>query len=62
MKDKVTLREDAEKDSEPLEREINQTRDEMNRTLDSLERKLTAGQLLDQCLKIFRQDRQRDWK
>ncbi len=53
MKDKVTLREDAEKDSETLEREINQTRDEMNRTLDSLERKLTAGQLLDQCLKFF---------
>ena len=53
MNDKATLREDAGKDSETLEREINQTRDEMNRTLDSLERKLTAGQLLDQCLKFF---------
>jgi hypothetical protein len=53
MNDKATLREDAGKDSETLEREINQTRDEMNRTLDSLERKLTPGQLLDQCLKFF---------
>ena len=53
MNDQRTLREDATKDPETLEREINQTRAEMNETLDSLERKLTAGQLLDQCLKFF---------
>ena len=53
MSDQRTLREDAAKDPETLEREINQTRAEMNETLDSLERKLTAGQLLDQCLKFF---------
>jgi ElaB/YqjD/DUF883 family membrane-anchored ribosome-binding protein len=41
------------KDAETLEREINQTRAEMNQTLDALEHKLTAGQLLDQCLKFF---------
>lgn len=41
------------KDAEILEREINQTRAEMNETLDALEHKLTAGQLLDQCLKFF---------
>ena len=44
---------DRRKDPATLEREINQTRAEMNQTLDSLERKLTAGQLLDQCLKFF---------
>jgi ElaB/YqjD/DUF883 family membrane-anchored ribosome-binding protein len=45
--------EDTAKDPATLEREINQTRAEMNQTLDSLERKLTAGQLLDQCLTFF---------
>ena len=44
---------DTAKDPATLEREINQTRAEMNQTLDSLERKLTAGQLLDQCLTFF---------
>jgi Protein of unknown function (DUF3618) len=53
MNESTIYREDRGKDSETLEREVNQTRDEMNQTLDSLERKLTAGQLLDQCLKFF---------
>ena len=53
MNDRMTYAEDREKDSKTLEREVNQTREEMNQTLDSLERKLTAGQLLDQCLKFF---------
>jgi hypothetical protein len=53
MNERTIYREDREKDSETLEREVNQTREEMNQTLDSLERKLTAGQLLDQCLKFF---------
>jgi ElaB/YqjD/DUF883 family membrane-anchored ribosome-binding protein len=52
MNDKVIYTENGE-DPESLEREINETRAEMNETLDSLERKLTAGQLLDQCLKFF---------
>jgi hypothetical protein len=46
----MTNREDSEKDPATLEREISQTRAEMNDTLDRLERKLTPGQLLDQCL------------
>jgi hypothetical protein len=53
MNESTIYREDRGKDSETLEREVNQTREEMNQTLDSLERKLTAGQLLDQCLKFF---------
>jgi hypothetical protein len=52
MNDKVLYKEKRQ-DPETLEREINETRAEMNETLDSLERKLTAGQLLDQCLKFF---------
>ena len=44
---------DSQKDPATLEREINQTRNEMNQTLDALERKLSPGQLLDQCLNIF---------
>lgn len=53
MTDNLNLAEDARKDSTTLEREINQTRAEMNQTLDALEQKLTAGQLLDQCLRFF---------
>jgi hypothetical protein len=53
MNDRITYAEDREKDSKTLEREVNQTREEMNQTLDSLGRKLTAGQLLDQCLTFF---------
>ena len=53
MNPEPNIRYASEKDPETLEREINQTRAEMNETLDSLERKLTAGQLLDQCLKFF---------
>jgi ElaB/YqjD/DUF883 family membrane-anchored ribosome-binding protein len=53
MSDNLTLKEDSRKDPQTLEREIDQTRAEMNETLDRLEQKLTAGQLLDQCLKFF---------
>ena len=53
MNSETQTGEDRRKDPATLEREINQTRAEMNQTLDSLERKLTAGQLLDQCLKFF---------
>jgi hypothetical protein len=44
---------EMEKDPQTLEREIDQTRAAMNQTLDRLERKLTAGQLLDECLKFL---------
>ena len=40
-------------DPATLLREINQTRAAVSQTLDCLERKLTAGQLLDQCLTFF---------
>ena len=53
MNTETQVREDTAKDPATLQREINQTRAEMNQTLDSLERKLTAGQLLDQCLTFF---------
>jgi Protein of unknown function (DUF3618) len=53
MNTETQVREDTAKDPATLEREINETRAEMNQTLDSLERKLTAGQLLDQCLTFF---------
>ena len=53
MNSQTNVRYASEKDPETLEREINKTRAEMSQTLDSLERKLTAGQLLDQCLKFF---------
>lgn len=53
MNTETQVRDDRTKDPATLEREINQTRAEMNQTLDSLERKLTAGQLLDQCLTFF---------
>ena len=52
MKDSKVLENEAEKDPETLEREIDQTRAAMNKTLDSLERKLTPGQLLDECLRF----------
>jgi Protein of unknown function (DUF3618) len=53
MNPTARLNKDTAKDPETLEREIKQTRAEMNQTLDSLERKLTAGQLVDQCLRFF---------
>src|SRR5258708_35377226 len=40
-------------DPATLLREINQTRAAVSQSLDCLERKLTAGQLLDQCLTFF---------
>jgi Protein of unknown function (DUF3618) len=45
--------EHAKKDPATIQREIDYTRAEMNKTLDALEQKLTAGQLLDQCLSFF---------
>ena len=53
MNDETSLRDETKKDPETLEREINQTRAEMNQTLDALERKLTPGQLLDECLSFL---------
>jgi hypothetical protein len=52
MDEHMTFR-DAKKNPATIEREIDQTRAEMNKTLDALEQKLTAGQLLDQCLSFF---------
>jgi Protein of unknown function (DUF3618) len=48
------LRNDAQKDPETLEREINQTRAQMNQTLGALERRLSPGQLVDEALGLFR--------
>src|SRR6266850_7398684 len=53
MNTETQLREDRAEDPATLLREINQTRAAVSQTLDCLERKLTAGQLLDQCLKFF---------
>jgi ElaB/YqjD/DUF883 family membrane-anchored ribosome-binding protein len=52
MDEQMALR-DTKKDPATIEREIDQTRAEMNKTLDALEHRLTAGQLLDQCLNFF---------
>ena len=49
----IDTRDDSQKDPATLEREINQTRSEMNQTLDALEKKLSPGQILDQCLNVF---------
>jgi len=49
----IDTRDDSQKDPETLEREINQTRSNMSQTLDALERKLSPGQLLDQCVNAF---------
>jgi ElaB/YqjD/DUF883 family membrane-anchored ribosome-binding protein len=53
MTETLNSREDTRKDVNTLEQEIKETRAEMNETLDALEEKLTAGQLLDQCLRFF---------
>ena len=53
MSAETQLGEDGTKDPATLVREINQTRAAVSQTLDCLERKLTAGQLLDQCLTFF---------
>jgi ElaB/YqjD/DUF883 family membrane-anchored ribosome-binding protein len=53
MNTETQVGEDSTKDPATLLREINQTRAAVSQTLDSLERKLTAGQLLDQCLTFF---------
>jgi ElaB/YqjD/DUF883 family membrane-anchored ribosome-binding protein len=53
MNTETQVGEDSTKDPATLLREINQTRAAVSQTLDCLERKLTAGQLLDQCLTFF---------
>jgi hypothetical protein len=53
MNEAGTIRDEATKDPETLEREIDQTRASMDRTLDRLERRLTAGQLLDEFLRFL---------
>jgi hypothetical protein len=53
MNENRITQDEREKDPQTLEREIDQTRAAMNQTLDSLERRLTAGQLVDQCLKFL---------
>jgi ElaB/YqjD/DUF883 family membrane-anchored ribosome-binding protein len=49
------LRNDAQKDPETLEREIDQTRAQMNQTLGAIERKFSPGQLVDEALGLFRE-------
>jgi hypothetical protein len=49
------LSDDARKDPETLEREIDQVRAEMSRTLEALERKFSPGQLLDYYLGAVRE-------
>ena len=53
MNEDIRVGDGPRTDPEALERQIRQTRAEMNETLNTLERKLTAGQLLDQCLRFF---------
>jgi ElaB/YqjD/DUF883 family membrane-anchored ribosome-binding protein len=55
MNEPMNLREDAEKDPDTLEREIDQTRAEMNQTLGALERRLTPGQIVDEAMGLFRE-------
>jgi hypothetical protein len=55
MNEPINLREDAEKDPDTLEREIDQTRAEMNQTLGALERRLTPGQIVDEAMGLFRE-------
>jgi ElaB/YqjD/DUF883 family membrane-anchored ribosome-binding protein len=55
MTETSNLREDAQKDPDTLEREINQTRARMNQTLGALERRLTPGQIVDEAMGLFRE-------
>lgn len=50
------LNQDAGKDPQILESEINQTRAQMDRTLSALERKLSPSHLLDQAMDYLRQN------
>jgi ElaB/YqjD/DUF883 family membrane-anchored ribosome-binding protein len=55
MSETSNLREDAQKDPDTLEREIDQTRTRMNQTLGALERRLTPGQIVDEAMGLFRE-------
>jgi ElaB/YqjD/DUF883 family membrane-anchored ribosome-binding protein len=55
MSEISNLREDAQKDPDTLEREIDQTRARMNQTLGALERRLTPGQIVDEAVGLFRE-------
>ena len=55
MNEDSNLHEDAKKDPETLEREIDHTRARMNQTLGALERKLTPGQIVDEAMALFRE-------
>src|ERR1044071_5136600 len=46
---------DAQKDPETLEHEIDQTRAQMNQTLGALQRRLTPGQIVDDAVGLFRE-------
>jgi ElaB/YqjD/DUF883 family membrane-anchored ribosome-binding protein len=50
-----SLQEDAQKDPDTLEREIDQTRAQMNQTLGAIERRLTPGQIVDEAVGLFRE-------
>jgi ElaB/YqjD/DUF883 family membrane-anchored ribosome-binding protein len=55
MSETSNLREDAQKDPDALEREIDQTRARMNQTLGAIERRLTPGQIVDEAVGLFRE-------
>ena len=55
MNETGSLHEDAQKDPETLEREIDHTRAQMNQTLGALERRLTPGQIVDEAVGLFRE-------
>jgi hypothetical protein len=60
MSETSNLREEAQKDPDSLEREIDQTRARMNQTLGAIERRLTPGQIVDEAVGLFR-DHGRDF-
>src|SRR4029453_1884569 len=55
MNQTTGLRDDAQKDPEVLEREIDQTRAQMDQTLGALEQKLSPGKLIDEALGLLRE-------
>jgi hypothetical protein len=55
MSQTTELRNDARKDPDTLEREIDHTRAEMGQTLGALERKLSPGQIVDEVFGVLRQ-------
>lgn len=56
MNGTAELNQDAGKDPQILESEINQTRAQMDRTLSALERKLSPSHLLEQAMDYLRQN------